>query len=37
LVTVTFGAAFKVFVIVQVAVSPKLASVPEQPALDDVV
>ena len=32
-VTVTFGAALSVFVIVQLAVSPKLASVPEQPSL----
>ena len=29
-VTVTFGAALSVFVIVQLAVSPKCASVPEQ-------
>ncbi|TML95389.1 MAG: hypothetical protein E6G03_08450 [Actinobacteria bacterium] len=33
-VTVTFGAALSVFVIVQLAVSPKWASVPEQPALE---
>ena len=33
LVTVTFGAAFSVFVIVQVALSPKFASLPEQPSL----
>ena len=37
LVTVTFGAALRVFVIVQLAVSPKCASVPEHPALDVVV
>jgi hypothetical protein len=32
-VTVTFGAAFSEFVIVQLAVSPKCASVPEQSVL----
>src|SRR5438128_1227042 len=32
-VTVTFGAALRVFVSVQLAVSPKWARVPEQPAL----
>ena len=32
-VTVTLGAAFSVFVIVHVAVSPKCVRVPEQPEL----
>ena len=32
-VIVTFGAALSVLVIVQLSVSPKCASVPEQPAL----
>jgi hypothetical protein len=36
LVTVTFGAAFRVFVIVHVAVPPNV-SVPEQPALSELV
>jgi len=37
LVTVTFGDSFKLFVIVQLAVSPKFASLPAQPALYVVV
>ncbi|TML95390.1 MAG: hypothetical protein E6G03_08455 [Actinobacteria bacterium] len=37
LVTVTFGAALSVFVIVQLPVSPKWARVPEQLALKVVV
>ncbi|TML95391.1 MAG: hypothetical protein E6G03_08460 [Actinobacteria bacterium] len=37
LVTVTFGAALSVLVIVQLAESPKLSSVPEQPSLNVVV
>ncbi|TML95392.1 MAG: hypothetical protein E6G03_08465 [Actinobacteria bacterium] len=32
-VTVTFGDSFRLLVIVQLAVSPKCASVPEQPSL----
>jgi hypothetical protein len=37
LITVSFGAAFSVFVIVQSAVSPKCARVPEQPSPNEVV
>ena len=37
LITVSFGAAFRVLVIVQVAVSPKWASVPEHPSPSVVV
>ena len=37
LITVSFGAALSVFVIVQRAESPKWASVPEQPSLNVVV
>ncbi|TML95388.1 MAG: hypothetical protein E6G03_08445 [Actinobacteria bacterium] len=37
LVTVTVAAVFNVLVMVQLALSPKLARVPEQPALEELV